>query len=162
MYIVSIKALGTKMTENTLLENQSSESLGVSLTKTIGNESEKIKTIQPGETMRYETSFGGGCGRMTVWTDHLAGGQLIWNGIIPLGGANPIKIENINGQVKVSAADGALPQCHPDVKQLESEIKKAAEELLAESSVKERPTWWWVLLFVTFLLGVYLLKHYYL
>lgn len=128
-------------------------SLGQTVPKIVGIPEGRI--IQPGQTIEIPTStFEGGCAKMFIWSAE-ASGKLLWCGIIPLGGKNPIKIDAKN-KIKVLIDDGELPQC-PD-----ESTKSRMRENFEAVPEKTRPTWWWVILFLTLLFGVYLLKYHYI
>jgi len=138
-------------------------------TKLVGT-GEPSKGVNPGEKIQYPTSFSGGCAKMTVYTrpDSPVDGYLIWSGIVPLGGETSEFLRNPgsgisikftrDGDAQVLTADGKIPQCL-DIGRPTSSREK---ENFTPISPKEKPTWWWILLFVTLLFGVFLLKNYYI
>lgn len=165
------------MTENsvpskiTVIENTSKESISIGLqqveTKLVSTDTpgELLKGVAPGEKIQYPTSFSGGCAKMVVYTrpDGPVDGYLIWQGIIPLGGENVIRFvrNDLSGDAQVLTADGKIPQC-PDVFIGVTGLRGKENFTPAAGIGKEKPTWWWILLFVTLLFGVFLIKNYYI
>lgn len=163
------------MTENpvsskiTVIENASKESISIGLQQvetklaTTDIPGEPLKGVAPGEKIQYPTSFSGGCAKMVVYTAPSGvDGYLIWQGIIPLGGENVIRFvrNNLSGDTQVLTADGKIPQC-PEPRGAAG-LRGKGNFPPVTGTGKEKPTWWWILLFVTLLFGVFLIKNYYI
>lgn len=156
------------MMSETILENKTEYFLHIGFESTTSTHARGglLKTINPGEVAKYNTAYlDCGCAKLDVYISlgPEIDGQKAWSGIIPLGSAEAIKIETdpSTKKIKVSAADGTLPQCQPECQSQHKETKldneKKTPRLLG---IRRTPdTWWWILLFLTVLLGVYLLKH---
>jgi hypothetical protein len=153
----------------TLIENTLKENINVSLeqveTKIINISTPLVKKAEPGEKIQYSTTFNGGCAKMFVFGDYATdidpSNKLLWAGIIPIGSENHIKIsKDPGGNFQVSTDDGKLPEFRDIITSLSGgKIKENFAEIRDNSA---KPTWWWVLLFVTLLFGVFVVKNYYI
>lgn len=123
--------------------------------------------LSPGAKLEWKpVNFEGGCAKMLVYDASQdqppsLGGirQLLWHGIIPLRSVVPTEIifDNVNDVIRVNVADGELPQCAS-----QAGTKEGFNDFL-DTKVKRKtsmPTWWWVVLFLTLLIGLFILKSY--
>lgn len=146
-------------------------SLGQTEPKTVGIPENKI--INPGETIEIPKVSDEGCAKLFIWSLRGNGAaSLLWCGIIPLGSSNPIKIltiligkeESSTTLAKVLLDDGELPQC-PEVITLSNDGDRSystIENFKGENgkSVSSYSSYaWWIIFFLTVLLGVYLVKY---
>lgn len=145
-------------------------SLGQTEPKTVGIPENKI--INPGETIEIPKVSDEGCAKMFIWS--LRGNDttsnLLWCGIIPVGNINPIKIRLVRidegssvNIAKVLLDDGEVPQC-PEVNTLSSDEHqtRVIENFKGENDrrVSSYASYaWWIIFFLTVLLGVYLVKY---
>jgi hypothetical protein len=139
-------------------------SLGQTAPKTVGIPEGRV--IRPGETVDIPNTFNGGTAKMFIWSlgsEDKGAKNLLWCGIIPLGGSNPISIEAGITKVKVLVDDGELPQCVGVITDSGKEDDRENFEGYSDGvATNARPTWWWILLFLTLLFGVYLIKYHYI
>lgn len=135
--------------------------LGQTAPKTVGIPEGRV--IKPGETIEIPNTFNGGCAKMFIWSlgeTNRGAKELLWCGIIPLGGANPLTIDS-KERIKVMVDDGELPQCPETKPSGKGSESSNIENFEANEHSKTRPSWWWILLFLTILFGIYLLKYHY-
>jgi hypothetical protein len=145
------------MPDETVFENISStKTIEITLGQTEG-ESIAIpdgKTIiKPLQKMHISKSFDCGCAKLFVWEAK----DLLWQGVVPLCGASPIKINP--DTKKVSVLDGDIP-CLGNISNFGDTLKENLKENFENESSKSDFNWFWILLILLVIL-YFLFKRYF-
>ena len=101
------------MGEHTVIENCSpTKTIEITLGQTEGQSialPEGKTIIKPNEKAKIPKSFDCGCGKLFAWFK----GEILWQGIVPLCGSTPIKVDP--DLKKVSVLDGEIPPCGDNI-----------------------------------------------
>jgi hypothetical protein len=110
---------------------------------------EKSRILKPLESGTLQKEFEGGCAKMFIWS---AAKEIIWCGIIPLGGDTPILI--YPEEKKVTYRGQILPPCF--MVENFSNVPDSISENSVLEKFKTQEWYWYVILLFVIMAGGYL------